>query len=235
MLKSMNSIGKEKTMSIDRIPEQFVPINKVKPNNWNPNHMNKEDMKKLQKSLDKYTFNIPIICDENWVIIDGEHRYQAAKNMGLKQVPVIVLSGLTEEEKIDLSLTANKLKGTLNPLELEKLIPILLANKEQFILPFTDEELILYESDMVEIPDEQNGDESLEIDDATNSDGVEEGRDNKLVKNNFSREPSWRLELMFYDLDKYQAVSEFFRQMTDKKDAQEFLYRAILEAPSKVP
>lgn len=47
--------------------------------------------------------------DENGFIIEGEGRYLAQKDMGLKEIEVIKLTHLSEEQKVAYMLVHNKL------------------------------------------------------------------------------------------------------------------------------
>lgn len=62
----------------------------------------------------------PILLDENFVILDGHHRYKAAKSAGLELVPCIVKIDLTEEQKIELAHTANSNTRTISIEEKKK-------------------------------------------------------------------------------------------------------------------
>jgi ParB/RepB/Spo0J family partition protein len=65
-----------------------IKINKIKPNNYNPNKMTEERYKELIEEI-KYLGRIPkpIILDTNYTIIDGEHTYKASKELKLKEIP----------------------------------------------------------------------------------------------------------------------------------------------------
>ena len=65
-----------------------IKINKIKPNNYNPNKMTEEGYKELIEEI-KYLGRIPkpLIIDTNYTIIDGEHTYKASKELKLKELP----------------------------------------------------------------------------------------------------------------------------------------------------
>jgi ParB-like chromosome segregation protein Spo0J len=60
-------------------------------------------------SINEFGFTNPILIDENDGIIAGHGRIAAAEMMELKTVPVIVLSGLSDEQKRAYVLADNKL------------------------------------------------------------------------------------------------------------------------------
>ncbi|MEN6386724.1 MAG: ParB N-terminal domain-containing protein [Phycisphaerales bacterium] len=73
---------------------------------------------------------VPIIVDEHYVIIDGVHRAKGAQLAGLKQIPIQVRPGLTEQEKWKLSQDLNLHRRHLTPAQIQQ---ILKENRE--ILP----------------------------------------------------------------------------------------------------
>ena len=58
-----------------------VPIEKVKPNTYNPNTVAPPEMKLLYESIKIDGYTMPIVCyyqkeEDNYVIVDGFHRYR---------------------------------------------------------------------------------------------------------------------------------------------------------------
>lgn len=76
---------------------------------------------KVVASIEEFGFNVPILVDENMVIVAGHTRYKAAKAMGMDEVPVIVLADLSEREAAQLRIVDNK-TGELSSWDYEKLI-----------------------------------------------------------------------------------------------------------------
>lgn len=64
---------------------------------------------KIARSIADFGFNDPIEVDENYYIISGYGRYLAAKRLGLKEVPVIRYSHLSESRKRAYAIAANKI------------------------------------------------------------------------------------------------------------------------------
>jgi len=58
-----------------------------------------EQVTQIANSIKEFGFNDPIAVDEGNVIIEGHGRVLAAKELGLKQVPVIELSHLSDIQK----------------------------------------------------------------------------------------------------------------------------------------
>lgn len=53
----------------------------------------------LAQSIRQFGFTVPILADEAGTILAGHARWLAAKELGLKTVPVLVLPGLTDAQK----------------------------------------------------------------------------------------------------------------------------------------
>ena len=85
-----------------------IKINKIKPNNYNPNKMTEEKYKELIEEI-KYLGRIPkpLILDTEYTIIDGEHTYKASKELKLKEVPCEIVKA-DEFEKRRLTYKYNQ-------------------------------------------------------------------------------------------------------------------------------
>lgn len=63
----------------------------------------------IAQSIKDFGFNDPVAIDENGVIICGHGRYFAARQLGIDTIPVIRLSGLSEQQRRAYALIHNKL------------------------------------------------------------------------------------------------------------------------------
>jgi DNA modification methylase len=63
----------------------------------------------IARSIEAFGFNAPILTDRNRQIVAGHGRFEAAKLLGLAQVPVIFLDHLTETQAKAYRLADNKL------------------------------------------------------------------------------------------------------------------------------
>ena len=61
----------------------------------------------LKQDIQKRGVLVPIIVDENYVVIDGIHRLQIAQELRFKQIPFQIRPGLSEEEKWELAQDLN--------------------------------------------------------------------------------------------------------------------------------
>mgnify|MGYP000061690391 FL=1 len=62
-----------------------VPFEKIVPNTYNPNKVAPPEMKLLYQSIKEDGYTMPIVCyhskeDDQYIIVDGFHRYQVMKN-----------------------------------------------------------------------------------------------------------------------------------------------------------
>ena len=69
----------------------------------------KRQIDQLKASIEAFGFTNPILADPEGHIIAGHGRLQAARAMGLTEVPTITLSGLSEVQKRALRIADNKI------------------------------------------------------------------------------------------------------------------------------
>lgn len=86
-----------------------INIDKIKPYENNAKLHPPEQIEQIKKSIKEFGNNDPIAIDENNVIIEGYGRYKALKELGFKEIEVIRLSHLSDEQKKAYSLIHNKL------------------------------------------------------------------------------------------------------------------------------
>lgn len=94
----------------------IVPIDKVRPNTYNPNHVADNNMRLLQESVlaNGFCYAIPTSYDEDfdqYVIIDGFHRHLLMWQMlGAKYIPIIDLQ-LTPAQRMEATVQFNRARG----------------------------------------------------------------------------------------------------------------------------
>jgi len=77
-------------------------IEDIKPNPVNPRVIADGKFEKLVKSIQEFPRMLeirPIVVNDDMVVLGGNMRLKACKEAGLKEVPVIAVSDLTEEEQ----------------------------------------------------------------------------------------------------------------------------------------
>jgi len=90
---------------------ELIDRTKLIVDETNPNEMNDNDFDALKEVISKYGFIIPIITNKEYKIADGYHRWKAARDLDIKEVPVIALD-VDEVDRRILRQVLNKLKGT---------------------------------------------------------------------------------------------------------------------------
>ncbi len=83
-------------------------LSDIKPYSKNAKKHPKKQVEQVANSIKEFGFNQPIVVDEQGVIIVGHGRYEAAKILGLSEVPTITVS-LTKEQADAYRLADNKL------------------------------------------------------------------------------------------------------------------------------
>lgn len=99
---------------------EYKPIAEVRPYSKNPRKV-EAAVGKVEESISKFGFNVPILIDKNGEIVAGHTRYYAASNLGLKTVPCIVLDDLTEKQIRQFRIVDNKV-GEQSSWDYEKLL-----------------------------------------------------------------------------------------------------------------
>ena len=87
-----------------------VKINEIKLNPNNPRLIKDDKFAKLVKSIKDFPemLNIrPIVVNDDMIILGGNMRFKACKEAGLKEVPIIKASGLTEEKQREFLIKDN--------------------------------------------------------------------------------------------------------------------------------
>src|SRR5262249_31957463 len=84
-------------------------IGAIRPHPKNVRTHPRKQIDRLVESIREFGFISPILLDEGSVILAGHARWQAAKEAGLKVVPVIVIRGLSEAKKRAYVLADNKI------------------------------------------------------------------------------------------------------------------------------
>jgi len=126
-------------------------IDSITPYPNNPRH-NQSAIRDVATSIRKYGFKQPIVVDKEGVIVVGHTRYEAAKELGLKTVPVLV-SELSDKENREYRIADNK-TNELASWDFEKLaqeVADLDFGDFDFDTSFLDE---IEEALQVEIPEE---------------------------------------------------------------------------------
>lgn len=88
---------------------EYLPVGSLKPYDKNARVHDAEDVEALKQSIRDYGFSDPIgVWGPENLIVEGHGRLEAAKSLGLEQVPVIHLDHLSDEEQKAYRLAHNR-------------------------------------------------------------------------------------------------------------------------------
>lgn len=123
---------------------EYISIEDLKPYIKNARKHPIEQIKQIEESIKSFDMIDPIGIWKDNTIIEGHGRLIACKNLGFKEVPVIRLDHLSDEERKAYTLAHNKLaEGSEWDFDLlnEEIEDILNIDMEEFGFEFIDEEL----------------------------------------------------------------------------------------------
>lgn len=88
---------------------QYWATSRLKHFAGNARLHDEQNVSEIAKSIQRFGFVNPVLADKDGEIIAGHGRAMAAAKLQIEQVPVIVLSGLSEDEKRALRLADNRI------------------------------------------------------------------------------------------------------------------------------
>ncbi len=102
-----------------------LQVDRLEANDWNANRMTQEIRAKLRLNLKRDGFVAPLLVRKignRYQIVNGEHRWQIAQELGYATVPCVVLEDLDERRARILTVNLNELGGDPVPSLLAKLL-----------------------------------------------------------------------------------------------------------------
>lgn len=96
---------------------RFVPREKIKPNNYNPNRVSEQNLELLVQSILTNGWTMPIVVRPDYTIIDGFHRWTVSGREPLHTmlgglVPIVVVEHDDKAEDMYGTITHNRARGT---------------------------------------------------------------------------------------------------------------------------
>jgi hypothetical protein len=79
--------------------EILRPIDTLKPHPQNARSHSEEQIKEIARSIESNGFTHPILSDEEGTILAGHGKWLAARKLEMPEVPVLIIAGLTDEQK----------------------------------------------------------------------------------------------------------------------------------------
>src|SRR6185312_7979267 len=93
----------------DRLRVEFWPLDRLIPSPRNARTHSDTQVAEIAGSIRAFGFTNPILVGEDGDIIAGHGRLAAARQLGLAEVPVIALHGLSELQRRQLMLADNRI------------------------------------------------------------------------------------------------------------------------------
>ena len=138
---------------------EFWPLEKLRPYARNPRTHSDEQITSIMNSIRRFGFTNPILVDTADGIIAGHGRLRAAQKLGMSEVPVIVLSGLTDDERRAYIIADNRLAldaGWHPEFLPEEMAALKAVDFDLSIIGFTPEELTAIFMDRTEPQSEED-------------------------------------------------------------------------------
>ena len=111
MLNRTKKAVDKKNRVLKRLQVEYVPIDTLKANEYNPNRQSDHDFELLLKSMKEDGFTQPILCNNDMTIVDGEHRWRVANVLGFTELPVVRVDMSEEQMRIS-TLRHNRARGS---------------------------------------------------------------------------------------------------------------------------
>lgn len=98
----------------------LIGIDRLVPNEWNPNEQSEEVFNQLMKEIEEDGFEHPLVVvphsevEGDYTIIGGEHRWRAAMLLGMEEVPCVIHDDWDMETQKLKTVRRNLLSGNLN-------------------------------------------------------------------------------------------------------------------------
>lgn len=100
------------TSRLETLQVKYIPIDNIHPNHYNANRQEAREFDLLIKSMEEDGFTQPIIVQSRTnEIVDGEHRWRAAHQLGYKEIPVVFVDMTPEQMRIS-TLRHNRARGS---------------------------------------------------------------------------------------------------------------------------
>jgi ParB-like chromosome segregation protein Spo0J len=106
---SRKTQSKDLASPVDATPFLRIAISRLTPHPDNPRKHDPAQIRAIARSIKTFGFTAPVLVDKSHRIIAGHGRFEAAKLIGLADIPVVPLDHLTEVQARAYMLADNKL------------------------------------------------------------------------------------------------------------------------------
>ncbi len=119
-IKNKKQTVLKQNQALQKLQIEYLPIDMVKPNSYNPNVQDEHEFELLCQSIQEDGFTQPVIISTDNIIVDGEHRWRAGKALGYSEIPIVKVPMTAEQAKIA-TLRHNRARGS-EDMELSALV-----------------------------------------------------------------------------------------------------------------
>ena len=137
-------MGDSDNMLFARYEHAWVPLTSLQPYARNSRTHSEQQVAQIAASIREFGFTNPVLIDQAGSIIAGHGRVLAATQLGLAEVPVVRLAGLSEQQRRASVIADNKLAlnaGWDDDLLADELKALAGGGYEMALLGFSDAEL----------------------------------------------------------------------------------------------
>lgn len=128
--------------------EAEVSVDTIHPNRHNPNKMQERALEALREGIARFGFIDPITVrphpelKDQFEIVDGEHRWRVARDLGIEEIPVSVID-VSDHDAKKLTITLNETSGDADKIDLASLLVDIARDDDNLLeaLPWTQKEL----------------------------------------------------------------------------------------------
>jgi ParB-like nuclease domain len=90
-------------------PHCVIRVDEIRPHPRNARTHSGKQIREIAASITAFGFTIPVLVDDEKVLIAGHGRLEAAKSLGMLSVPAIIISSLSDAKKRALLLADNRI------------------------------------------------------------------------------------------------------------------------------
>src|ERR1700739_1042630 len=102
-------VARKRAISSARSAIVYAPVSSLVSDPLNPRIHNRQQVRAIARSIEAFGFNAPILVARGDRIIAGHGRLEAAKLLGLQEVPTVRLKHLSDPQAKAYMLADNKL------------------------------------------------------------------------------------------------------------------------------
>ena len=187
-----------------------MKIEDIKPYEKNAKKHSKKQIEQVANSIKEFGFNQPIVVDKNNVVIVGHGRLEAAKLLGLSDVPTVVVD-LNEEKAKAYRLADNKL------------------NESDWDMDLAIEELKGLSEEMIDLTGFDNNELEArlkvdEINELSNQKDIDLGKYD-VITVEAPEAPRLKARMSFYfeDIKDFEKAKKFFKNKGGELDTKKLL------------